>query len=152
MKKVYEHIASILQAARVCRERSEQPLGGDAERWYRRHTAALSDLLTDTLPHGSGFDSGVTLDYERTNEATQIVFDAAFHAMNDTGYYVGWLTYRVVATPAFVGGFDLDIELIDGFEDEDFDFAGTLDHVGETMHEALSADFTIPGHYYAEGL
>lgn len=147
-KRVIEHIASIMQAARVCRERSEQPLGGDAERWYRRHTAALTELLGDVMPHGSGFDD-VSLDHEASNDATQLVFDCPFHVMNDAGYYVGWAHFRVVATPSFIGGFDLAIEQTESCGDVDAEY-GLDDLVCDAMHEALSAEFAIPSHYYAD--
>lgn len=147
-KRVIEHIASIMQAARVCRERAEQPLGGDAERWYRRHTAALSELLSDVLPTGAGFD-GVSMDYEASNEATQLVFECPYHVMNDVGYYVGWARYRVVVTPAFVGGFDLDIEQTESSGDKDAEY-GLNDVVAETMYEAFAKEFTLPSHYYAD--
>lgn len=147
-KRVIEHIASIMQAARVCRERSEQPLGGNAERWNRRHTGALCALLDEVLPSGGGFDDGVSMDHETSHEATQLVFECPFHVMNDAGYYVGWATYRVVATPSFIGGFDLAIEQISSC-DEDAEI-GLEDHVAEVMHDVLSAEFDIPSHYYAE--
>lgn len=35
-KKVIEHIATISLAIENCKERMDQPLAGEAERWYSR--------------------------------------------------------------------------------------------------------------------
>ena len=149
-KRVIEHIAYIMTAIKNCRERAEQPLGGDAERWANRHNGALGDLLRDTLPQGSGFDSGVSLDYELTDvEKERYVFECPFHAMNETGYYVGWYLFRVTVTPSFIGGINLEIETIETCDDPETEYQ--LDeYVAETMNDALTTEYEIPRSYYAE--
>lgn len=150
-KTVIQHIASIMLARKNCLDRMEQPLAGDAERWYRRHGAALATLLDEKLPSGSGIDSGVSLDYERTDvDAERFVFDVPFHVMNDAGYYVGWASYRVTVTPSFIGGMSLECERVESSGDEDAEY-GLDEQIGETMHDALAAEFVIPAHYYGEG-
>jgi len=147
-KRVIEHIASIMTARANCLEWMKQPLGGNAERWHKRHTGALADLLKDTLPHGSGFDSGVDLNTELTDVmAEKYVFDCPFHVMNDAGYYTDWTEYRVAVTPSFIGVMNIEIELTDGPVDDAADLA---DYISDAMYDALSAEYTIPSHYYAD--
>lgn len=147
---VIQHIAQIMTARRNCAEWMNQPLGGHAERMYRLHGAALTQLLEDCLPHGSGFDKGVSLSYEKTDvEAERFVFDAPFHCMNSDGYYVGWTSFTVTVTPSFIGGMNIEIER-DNEPVDECDDESLMDMVCETIHEALSHTITLPTHYYAD--
>lgn len=58
-------------------------------------------------PHGSGFDNGTMLDFDKSGGA-KLVFTTAFHHMTEHGYYSGWTEHTVTVTPAF-DGFDLKI-------------------------------------------
>ncbi len=149
MKKVIVHIANMAQAHRACRERSESPQGGHAERWANLHNAALSELIKDTLPHGSGFDSGVSVDWEATDVlAERYVFVCPFHVMNEVGFYVGWAEFRVSVTPSFQDTISLEIERTATTGDDAEH--GLEDYVAEAMYAALTEDYELPSHYYAD--
>lgn len=59
------------------------------------------------LPSGSGLDTGVKLDLDRSS-AEKLVFDTEFHHLNENGYYDGWTQHTVTVTPSF-DGFNLKI-------------------------------------------
>lgn len=112
MSTVISKIAQVIEAYHNCLRRAEQPLGGDACRWARRHLSALSDLEKNHLPHGLGFDNGTTIDMELTSvgrsseemetqhtlapcEPRSIYFNISYHPMNEDGFYIDWVHYRV---------------------------------------------------------
>ena len=74
--------------------------------WEEKHYATITNMLT-SLPHGSGIDNGVKLDWDRT-VANKIIFTFEFHHMNEAGYYDGWTAHNLVITPTF-DTFDLRI-------------------------------------------
>lgn len=91
------------------------------------------------LPHGSGFDSPITVDAEKSNER-KLVFIVSFHAMDDNGYYDGWYEYIVTINANLCFSFDLVIR--------GKDHQGTLkDYIAECLHSALSdiVDFSYHG-------
>lgn len=68
--------------------------------WYatyldRRPQAkeAVVDLqkLANILPHGSGIDGNWTISVKRNGDVTVY---GEYHAMNDNGFYDGWLNFR----------------------------------------------------------
>ena len=61
--------------------------------------------LEQMLPHGSGIDSGCTIDVERSS-SDRVVIRFSYHHMNDNGYYVGWNGYRLIVTPKLWNDFD----------------------------------------------
>lgn len=160
---VISKIDSVLKAIHNCRERLNQPLAGEAERWLNLHTSALVSLCENHLPHGSGFDSGVELNSELTwvdagpvNQGStpdtaktpRIVFDIPYHVMNEDGYYVGWAEYRVTVTPDF-GCINMYIERIESTGDDAE--CGLDDYIVETLHESLMAPMDkIPPEYYMD--
>ena len=148
-KKVIEHIASIAWAMKGCRERAEQPRGGDAERWANRHNGALGEIISNCLPSGSGFDRGVQIDWDATDiVAEKFVFVADFHCMDEHGYYCGWASFRFTVTPSFVLGMEMNTEVITPCPDADMD---SLDeYVSTILGEALEAQFEIPASFYAD--
>jgi len=146
-KTVIQHIASIMTARNNCHKAMEQPLGGHAERMYRLHGSALSTLLSECLPRGSGI-GGVELNYELTDvDAERFVFDVPFHVMNENGFYVGWAHYRVTVTSSFVLGMNVEIEQTESTDDDaEYDLDG---YICETMKHYLSHPFDIPAVWYA---
>ena len=95
-KPLYQHLAAMVDAIANC-ERS-----GNIE-WRERHLARLATAVEDFLPSGSGFDSGTTIDRDRST-GERLVFSTAFHHM-DNGFYVGWSHHDVVVTPSLIHGF-----------------------------------------------
>lgn len=60
----------------------------------------IKHILSNHMPHGSGFDSGVKL---VSLSPAKVVFEAPFHHMNYDGYYDGWVTYIVTVRSTFNG-------------------------------------------------
>jgi len=73
-----------------------------SERWADRIKTCMDDF-----PHGSGFDSGTTLDETSTPE--RLVFDTAFHHMDEAGGYDGWTEHQVIITPSLEMGWRMRI-------------------------------------------
>lgn len=70
---------------------------------------AIEKLVRAEFPSGSGFDSGTTLDLEKSS-ATKLVFLTAYHHMNDGGYYDGWSeNIKVVITASLRYAFDMRV-------------------------------------------
>jgi len=90
---LYQAIAQKLQAAANCecnRERSWPP---DVEHWHNMaaaHRDAAIALVREHMPHGSGIDSGVTLDLDASTEV-RLVFTIPYHHMDGNGSYCGWV-------------------------------------------------------------
>jgi hypothetical protein len=90
-------LASALEALGNC-ERS-----GNTE-WATKHEATI-DRIMGEAPSGSGIDNGTVLDDDTTSASggKRIVFNVAFHRMNEHGGYDGWRNYRVTIRPTFDG-------------------------------------------------
>lgn len=97
--KVYQRIACTLQAIENCKK-------SDNQEWITRHQETLHNLLSE-FPHGSGFDSGTTLDDNSTPE--KLIFNTEFHHMDDNGFYCGWSEHQVIITPSLAFGFNMRI-------------------------------------------
>lgn len=65
------------------------------------HMDVLVTLVKEYMPSGSGFDSGTTLDLDKSSP-TKLVFNTSFHHMTE-GSYDGWTEHTVTATPTFAG-------------------------------------------------
>lgn len=63
----------------------------------------------DEMPSGSGFDFGVDINLDASDE-NSLVVDMPFHHMNEYGYYVGWSTVTLRATKTDAG---IEIEAIE---------------------------------------
>jgi hypothetical protein len=71
------------------------------------HFDKLNELLKK-LPTGSGIDAGSTIAFEECTW-NKIVFNSAFHVMDEHGFYDGWIEFKVIVRPSFTG-FDLEIK------------------------------------------
>jgi len=96
---LYKRLSSTLVALRNC-ERS-----GNTE-WIEKHRERIKQMMGHA-PSGSGFDNGTTLDMDKSG-GSKLVFNTAYHHMNEHGYYNGWTDHTVTVTPSF-DGFDLKI-------------------------------------------
>lgn len=97
---LYSELASALDARKRCAE------SGNDE-WFNKWTERIKALV-DEMPSGSGFDSGTQLD-EDASHADKLVFNTAYHHMNDGGCYDGWTEHTVTVTPSFQFGFHLRV-------------------------------------------
>ncbi len=109
------------------------------DRWDER-----LDQLIDSLPSGSGIDAGVELLNE--SEPSFITLDVPYHALNDVGYYVGWVNFRITVTPdlRFQTGFGLDVECLDDETPEDIGADGIADYLADVFWHALSQPAPAP--------
>jgi hypothetical protein len=100
-RKLYQELAALIGAIHNCRKM------GNAE-WEPRHTDRLESLVKDHMPSGSGIDNGTTLDLDASTP-NRLVFNTAYHHMNDGGMYDGWTEHTVTVTPDLASGYDLHI-------------------------------------------
>lgn len=99
--KIYVHIANMLCAIENCQQSNNRE-------WEIRWNDALTAIEENALPSGSGFDSGTTIDRDKSN-ATRIVLHTSYHHMNDGGMYDGWTDHTITIRPDFASGFDMRI-------------------------------------------
>ena len=100
MQKVYQVIASTLDAKKRCAEK------GNTGR-HERHSERIAEIM-QSAPSGSGFNNGTKLLEDESN-INKLVFETGFHHMNDDGYYTKWTDHKVVVRPQLVFGLNLEI-------------------------------------------
>lgn len=94
---LYRELASLVQARLNCLDDSRNNV-----EWADKHETRIERLVKEYMPSGSGFDSGTRIDLERSHGG-KLVFDTAFHHMDESGGYDGWTEHTVTVTPAFDG-------------------------------------------------
>jgi hypothetical protein len=67
--------------------------------WQKNHSYYLDELEKNYLPHGSGIDSGCTIDREFKKD--RIVINVPFHNMDENGFYCGWSEFKIICKPEF---------------------------------------------------
>jgi hypothetical protein len=65
------------------------------------------EKILELLPSGSGIDSGIQFDEDKSNP-NKLIFKFSFHHMSSDGYYDGWTEHKLIIKPEF-GSFDLNI-------------------------------------------
>ena len=100
-QQTYVQIASAFQAALNCGESSNDV-------WFDRHVQTIEEICRNHAPHGSGFDSGTTFDFN-ASKPERLVFNTSYHHMNEGGYYDGWTEHQVVVTPSLLFGYHLKV-------------------------------------------
>lgn len=131
-RKLYQQIASTLQAIENCRKSGN-------EEWQVKHEATINSLVDDYMPSGSGVDNGTKLDDSST--PNKLIFTTAFHHMNDGGMYDGWTEHSVIVTADLASGFELRVT---GRDRNDI-----KDYLGELFHQVLDSDIEISGPQHA---
>lgn len=124
--KLYQHIASALQAMENCRK------SGNDE-WLIKHRDTIASFVTDYMPSGSGVDNGTQFDCA-ASRPNRLVFVAYYHHMNDGGMYDGWTEHKIIVTPDLATGFDLKVT---GRDRNDI-----KDYLGELFAQCLGQDIT----------
>lgn len=76
--------------------------------WLDKHTERIEKLVKQHMPHGSGFDSGTTLDLDASH-GDKLVFRTSFHHMNENGYYDGWTEHAITVTPSLQFGYRIRV-------------------------------------------
>jgi hypothetical protein len=109
--KTYQKIASLLQAIINCQKSNNKT-------WQDNHTEAIETIMQNA-PSGSGFDNGTSLDFLKSTPE-KLVFNTAFHHMNENGFYAGWSNHEVIITPSLAFGFNLRVTGKDRNEIKDY--------------------------------
>lgn len=138
MKTVIQEIAARIVAIRNCAS------SGNVE-WERKHGDVIKHIEREHLPSGSGFDSGCTVDVDRSFPAGKVMpfieIDAPYHAMNEHGYYIGWVDLRIRVRPVF-DGIDLRITAQHDFPPEDeYDTEGLVEYAEELFMQVLTEPY-----------
>ena len=60
--KLYQKIASTIIAAHNCEKSANLD-------WLKKHKETLCDIEKDILPHGSGIDSGCTINLDKSSDS-----------------------------------------------------------------------------------
>ena len=75
------------------------------EEWKDKNEDAILKML-ESLPHGSGFDTGIEFDWKNSTPL-KLVFNFEYHHLVD-GYYDGWTQHKLTLIPTF-GSYDMRI-------------------------------------------
>lgn len=122
--KLYQKLASLVDACHRCIET------GNAHARY--HGEEIIRLSKKYLPHGSGFDSGTTVNLDHST-GEKLVFDTSFHHMNEDGYYDGWTHHRIFVRPSL--RFALEISSVSGSNRNDI-----KEYIAEALDMALETE------------
>jgi hypothetical protein len=121
---LYQELARKINGALTANEEWREVFAKDAKN------------LVDMLPHGSGIDGDTKIDWDRSM-GDNIVINASYHHMDDSGTYDGWTDFSVVVKPSLQYG--LDVTVRGKFPRK---YADTRDYLIETFQCALSARVT----------
>jgi hypothetical protein len=104
-RPLYVVLASLLEARLNCQR---YPGWSNDHEWFERHTERIMVLVAYHMPSGSGFNSGTTLDIDRSTPE-KLIFTTGFHHMSESGMYDGWTDHEVIITPSLAVGFVMRI-------------------------------------------
>jgi hypothetical protein len=105
---VYREIASAVQGRLNCIERWDQQGWEHLKEWVDKHETRAIELVDTYLPHGSGIDNGVKLDFDKST-GDKLVFHTSFHRMDENGYYEGWTDHSVIVTASLIHTLNIKI-------------------------------------------
>ena len=105
-RKLYKVIASSVDARLNCL--ADEARTGKEHDWTAKHEATVTRLVYDFMPSGSGIDSGVKIDLDKST-GDKLVFHFGYHHMNDSGMYDGRTEHTVTVKPSLAFGFMLSI-------------------------------------------
>jgi len=98
--KTYQALAKYLEAYQNCQRNYR-------EEWKEKWEKKIEEIMK-TAPHGSGIDTGITFDIEKSTP-DKLVFYFSFHHMNECGFYTNWTDHKAIVTPSFTGDYYLQI-------------------------------------------
>ena len=113
--KIYQQIASIIKSRSNDR--------GKRDVWFNKMASLVS-----LLPSGSGIDYGTKIIIDEC-KVDRLVLSAAYHHMNENGYYDGWTEHNIIVTPSFDG---IDIRVTGR------DRNGIKEYLADLYHHALN--------------
>jgi hypothetical protein len=121
MTKLYVQLAEDIQAYKSVEKNGSLI-------WRESWKDEIYKLVKNHMPSGSGIDSGVELDFEKST-GEKLVFNTSYHHMNEVGMYDGWTEHQVIVTASLVHGITLRIT---GRNRNDI-----KDYLHDVFHEAL---------------
>lgn len=119
----YNAIAHALDAANRCYK-------NENFEWHTNHKNRIDDMCKEHAPRGSGFDSGTTIDFDHSTPE-RLVFNTAWHHMNDGGFYDGWTEHTVIVKQSLLG---IDVRVTGR------DRRGIKDYIGEMFRNLCSVE------------
>ena len=122
--KLYKRLAQLIDARSSCAKSNNLD-------WLSRHRDAAIDLVAEHMPSGSGFDTGTRLNQDASS-GERLVFETAFHHMNEHGMYDGWTSHTVRVYPSLAYDFRLTVS---GPNRNNI-----KEYVGEIFSEALARE------------
>jgi len=144
---LYKVLALLVDARLRCLEGQQDRDESSKAYWMEmayRHKQDIADLVKDYMPSGSGFDGGTTIDFGGST-GDRLVFETAFHHMDDGGSYDGWTEHRVTVRSSLMFDFTLTVS--------GKNRNGIKDLIHEVFHAALETeiDKSVPVRAQAEG-
>lgn len=98
-KPLYVVLAGLVSAYKRCVANPKQ-----YGEWKDKHEERILALVKEHLPSGSGFNIGTQIDLGRST-GEKLIFNTAYHHMNECGMYDGWTEHTVTVRPSFEFGF-----------------------------------------------
>ena len=128
-REVYQQIASKIHVIENCNESNNDD-------WMTRHSNSLIEIANHYLPHGSGIDSGCNIDDNSTQD--KIIINSAYHAMDENGFYCGWIHFDVIVIASLEFNIDVEFDNIENDSDfDDWDIESLFDCLHQTFDYAL---------------
>lgn len=100
--KVYKQIAISFNAYNNC-------INNNNKEYQDKHEDRINQIIKNCLPSGSGIDSGIDFLFDQSKD-NYLVFDSAYHVMNDNGCYTHWIHFKIIIKPSLQFGFDMIIK------------------------------------------
>jgi len=122
-ERLYAKLAILVDAKKRCADTCNKL-------WEDKNEETIESLIKTYFPHGSGIDSEYVFDYEKSH-SNRLVFYNEFHAMDENGYYDGWIPYTVSVTPSLAFGANITIT---------GRFAGKYSYLKDYLHEVYNWD------------
>ena len=94
LRPLFKEIASVCGARKRCLKNGNE--------FAQNHDDTLDFIEKNLLPHGSGIDSGCTIDREKSGDEI-IVIGTSYHHMAESGMYDGWTEHKITIRPSFHG-------------------------------------------------
>lgn len=101
-RSTYMLLATLVQTRLNCQREPKNP------EWEQKHGERIKQILRTDFPHGSGFDHGCHLDFDKST-GERLVIVTSFHHMDENGMYDGWTEHTIIVTPSLQFGFQLRI-------------------------------------------
>lgn len=117
--KWYEDMSRTIEAYQNC-------LKSNNTDWEEKHEEHIQELI-NKLPHGSGIDGKWVINYDKYEV---IELGNFYHAMDENGFYVGYIDFTVKIVPSLA--FGCKIKIIGNF--------GKRQDIKEYLRDILSYD------------